>query len=81
MDVGLALRVRGRGRACHHFRVHAVPPDDDDPPPEAPTPPDADACCGSGCERCVFDVFEDARERYLESLREWQERQAGRTPG
>ena len=53
---------------------------DDDPPPQAPAPPDADACCGSGCERCVFDLYQDARERYLEAMRQWQDRQAGRTP-
>jgi hypothetical protein len=61
------------------FRVNATT-DDDDPRPEPPAPPDADACCGSGCSPCVFDVYEDARERYLEMLRAWQERQTRRTP-
>jgi hypothetical protein len=60
--------------------MHANDPEDD-PAPEAPTPPDADACCGSGCERCVFDVYEEARERYFKALRAWQERQAGKRPG
>jgi hypothetical protein len=50
------------------FRVNATT-DDDDPRPEPPAPPDADACCGSGCSPCVFDVYEDARERYLDAAR------------
>jgi len=40
-----------------------------DPAPEAPVPANSDDCCGSGCERCVFGVYPDARERHLEALR------------
>ncbi|HET7844779.1 MAG TPA: oxidoreductase-like domain-containing protein [Xanthomonadales bacterium] len=32
-------------------------------PPEAPDPSD---CCGGGCARCVFDVYD-------EQLAEWRE--------
>ncbi|KAB7627290.1 oxidoreductase-like domain-containing protein [Alkalilimnicola sp. S0819] len=34
------------------------------PPPEPPLPGD---CCGSGCPRCVLDVYD-------EQLAEWQRR-------
>ncbi|GAM24479.1 hypothetical protein SAMD00019534_076540 [Acytostelium subglobosum LB1] len=32
------------------------------PPP--PDPPDPDECCGSGCARCVYDLYEEQLERY-----------------
>jgi len=28
-------------------------------PPE-PEPPDPSDCCGSGCVRCVYDLYDDA---------------------
>lgn len=48
---------------------------DGDPPPVAPALPDLEACCGQGCDPCVFDLYAAARERYLAELREWQARQ------
>ena len=41
-------------------------------PPEPPTQPALEDCCNSGCERCVFDVYYEALERYREALRVWQ---------
>lgn len=32
------------------------------PPP--PTEPDLDECCGSGCEPCIFDLYESRLERW-----------------
>ena len=52
-------------------------PADDDPPPVEPIEPDFEACCGNGCEPCIFDVYAMERERYLAALREWQARRAG----
>jgi hypothetical protein len=46
-----------------------------DPAPIPPIPPDLEACCGSGCDPCVFDVYEVARDRYLAALAAWQQRQ------
>jgi len=46
-----------------------------DPPPQRPSEPDAADCCGEGCARCVFDVYEEALERYRESLAAWRSRQ------
>ena len=57
------------------------PSGDDDPPPTAPMLPDDEACCGQGCDPCVFDVYAAAQERYLADLRVWQERQLKRAPG
>jgi len=48
--------------------------DNDDPEPRKPEPPDPGDCCGGGCVRCVFDVYEDAMERYLAALAAWQAR-------
>lgn len=38
-----------------------------------PEPPDAADCCGSGCARCVYDVYEEA-------LAEWQRLSAQSAP-
>jgi hypothetical protein len=47
---------------------------DDDPPPVAPRRPENDECCGGGCNPCVFDLYEDARERYERALAAWRAR-------
>jgi hypothetical protein len=56
----------------------AAPPDDD-PPPEPPKPPSADDCCHSGCDPCVFDLYDAALERYRIALAAWEARH--RHPG
>ncbi|MCD0506142.1 oxidoreductase-like domain-containing protein [Bordetella petrii] len=40
-------------------------------PPERPGPGD---CCGSGCIPCVYDLYDDAMDRYHEQLRAWKQR-------
>ncbi|KAL9229532.1 hypothetical protein vseg_004989 [Gypsophila vaccaria] len=43
-------------------------------PIEKPTPPDkpeAGDCCGSGCVRCVWDVYYDELESYNQLLQEY----------
>jgi hypothetical protein len=47
---------------------------DSDPPPEAPPAPEAGECCRSGCERCVYDVYWEAMERYEVALQAWKRR-------
>lgn len=32
--------------------------------PPAPEAPDPDACCGSGCDPCIFDIHEQRLERW-----------------
>lgn len=43
--------------------------------PTPPIEPEADDCCGSGCVRCVFDIHEEATDRYREALAIWRKRQ------
>ena len=56
-------------------------PPDADPPPAAPLPPTADDCCQGGCARCVYDLYEDAMDRYRAELAAWQAWRAPRPPG
>lgn len=53
----------------------------DDPAPEPPVEPQLEDCCGSGCVPCIFDIYEQARERYLAQLEAWKQRQAERAAG
>ena len=47
---------------------------DPDPPPVPPPPPDFDACCGNGCDPCIFDMHDLAMDAYRQALRAWQAR-------
>ncbi|SIT34993.1 conserved hypothetical protein [Paraburkholderia ribeironis] len=48
----------------------------DDPQPQPPVRPSLDDCCHSGCIPCVFDLYDEALERYQIALAEWQARHA-----
>ena len=48
----------------------------EDPRPVPPTEPDLDECCHSGCVPCIFDLYEEAVERYRIELKAWEERRA-----
>ncbi|MEZ5469721.1 MAG: oxidoreductase-like domain-containing protein [Lysobacterales bacterium] len=48
-----------------------------DPRPTPPEKPLASDCCDSGCARCVFEVYAEARALYREELSAWQARQSG----
>ena len=47
-----------------------------DPMPQPPEPPDINACCGSGCDPCIFDAHDLAMADYRVALKAWQARQA-----
>ena len=47
-------------------------------PPEPPEPPDNDACCHSGCDPCIFDLYDEERERWRVALAAWEAREAAR---
>ncbi|HZZ12069.1 MAG TPA: oxidoreductase-like domain-containing protein [Paraburkholderia sp.] len=53
---------------------------EDDPQPLPPVQPDLDDCCHSGCSPCIFDLYEDACDRYRAALTEWQTRQTRQAP-
>ena len=54
---------------------------DSDPRPQPPREPEPAECCGSGCERCVLDVYGDALARYERALAAWRQRHPGETGG
>jgi hypothetical protein len=45
-----------------------------DNPPVPPVQPELEDCCNSGCNPCIFDLYQEALERYREDLRAWEER-------
>jgi hypothetical protein len=49
---------------------------DDDPRPEPPERPASEDCCGSGCDRCVYELYEQALDRYRDELAAWERRRA-----
>ncbi len=44
-----------------------------------PIQPDIDDCCNSGCNPCIFDLYQDALERYRADLKIWEENNAAST--
>lgn len=50
-----------------------------DPRPEAPEPPTDDMCCGSGCDPCIWDIYQKEWDSYQRVLAEWKARHVSRT--
>jgi len=48
---------------------------DHDPMPQPPEAPDINACCGSGCDPCIFDAHDLAMDEHRRLLKAWQARQ------
>lgn len=72
------MQDRRQPRATKVARMHDQR--DDDPPPVAPRRPENDECCRGGCNPCVFDLYEEARERYEAALAAWRARHPERNP-
>jgi len=51
---------------------------DDDPRPQPPECPDDDACCHSGCDPCIFDLYDEEMGRYRAELAAWEARETAR---
>ncbi len=51
---------------------------EDDPPPVSPIRPGREDCCRGSCDPCVFDLYEEAMERYRAELQAWQKRKGRR---
>ncbi|MGN6087231.1 oxidoreductase-like domain-containing protein [Trinickia sp.] len=49
-----------------------------DPRPTPPERPTQEDCCHSGCSPCVFDLYDEALERYEAALAAWEARQKAR---
>ncbi|MEM5370353.1 oxidoreductase-like domain-containing protein [Paraburkholderia azotifigens] len=47
-----------------------------DPRPTPPVRPDPDDCCHSGCDPCVFDLYDEEVTRYRAALAAWEARHA-----
>ena len=58
----------------------ADPANPADPRPLAPVAPDLEACCGNGCDPCIFDLYDLAMDEYRQALRAWQARQGTHSP-
>lgn len=42
-----------------------------DPRPQPPVQPAPEDCCRSGCIPCVFDLYDEALDRYERALAAW----------
>ncbi|MEM5328627.1 oxidoreductase-like domain-containing protein [Paraburkholderia sp. JHI2823] len=51
---------------------------DDDPRPQPPERPNLDDCCHSGCDPCIFDLYDQEMDRYRAALAAWEAREAAR---
>ncbi|MEM5316679.1 oxidoreductase-like domain-containing protein [Paraburkholderia sp. JHI869] len=57
----------------------SLPPrPDDDPRPQPPERPDDNACCQSGCDPCIFDLYAEELGLYRAALAAWELREAER---
>ena len=46
-----------------------------DPRPQPPEQPCDDECCRSGCDPCIFDLYQQELQQYRELLAQWEARQ------
>ena len=51
----------------------AMSTQDNDPRPVPPVRPGREDCCKGSCDPCIFDVYDDALDRYRSDLQAWEE--------
>jgi len=49
----------------------------EDPGPRLPPKPEPEPCCGSGCDPCVLELYEEALERWERQVAEIKARYYG----
>ena len=59
---------------CHLTIQPMVSPPLADAMPLPPHQPDLEACCGDGCDPCIFDMHDMALDAYRQALRGWRVR-------
>jgi hypothetical protein len=60
---------------CSCTELPTMPAPLPDLPPQPPPEPELEDCCRSGCSPCVFELYQDALDRYQAELAAWQARQ------
>jgi hypothetical protein len=45
-----------------------------DPMPVPPQQPELEACCGDGCNPCIFDLYDLAMDDYRQAWHAWRAR-------
>jgi hypothetical protein len=71
-------RASRNGPSRDNPRDDVGSPPRDDPPPTPPVAPSPEACCGNGCDPCVYDLYEAALRRYEAARAEWAARHGRR---
>jgi hypothetical protein len=49
-------------------------PPDPDPMPVEPIQPELEACCGNGCDPCIFDLHAFEMDAWRQKMRAWRAR-------
>lgn len=62
------------------MRTDPIPTAESDPMPQPPVQPDLDACCGNGCDPCIFDSYDLEMDAYRQALRAWKARNEAQGP-
>jgi cytochrome-b5 reductase len=47
--------------------------------PPRPEPPDPRDCCGSGCVRCIFEIYDEALSEWERTVARLQQEEAARS--
>src|SRR4029453_17395477 len=75
--------VRARYVAGHHeiaarYAAASHVTTRNDPRPVAPVRPSREDCCKGSCDPCIFDVYDDALDRYRRALKGGQKNKTRR---